>query len=85
MAAVRDKWTDERLDDLNRKVDDGFARIDARFAQVDQRFAQVDQRYAHMDQRIDTLQRTMWEGFAWVVGLQITFFIATIGFIATQT
>jgi hypothetical protein len=24
----REKWTDERLDDLNKKVDDGFARVD---------------------------------------------------------
>lgn len=24
----REKWTDERLDDLNKKVDDGFARMD---------------------------------------------------------
>lgn len=24
----RETWTDERLDDLNKKVDDGFARID---------------------------------------------------------
>lgn len=25
----REKWTDERLDDLSKKVDDGFARLDA--------------------------------------------------------
>ena len=24
----RETWTDERLDDLNKKVDDGFARLD---------------------------------------------------------
>jgi hypothetical protein len=24
----REKWTDERLDDLNKKVDDGFARAE---------------------------------------------------------
>ena len=24
----REKWTDDRLDDLNKKVDDGFARLD---------------------------------------------------------
>ena len=24
----REQWTDERLDDLNKKVDDGFARLD---------------------------------------------------------
>lgn len=26
---VRETWTDERLDDLSRKVDEGFARVDA--------------------------------------------------------
>lgn len=29
MEAVRDKWTDERLDDLNAGVDRGFDRVDA--------------------------------------------------------
>ena len=28
MEAMREKWTDERLDDLNRHVCDGFNRID---------------------------------------------------------
>jgi hypothetical protein len=28
VMAPREKWTDERLDDLNKKVDDGFARLD---------------------------------------------------------
>ena len=84
-VAMRDKWTDERLDDLNGKVDDGFARVDQRFGQIDQRFAQVDQRFAQLDARIDGLQRMMWQGFAWVVGLQVTFFLTTLGFIAAQT
>jgi hypothetical protein len=34
----RATWTDERLDDLNRRVDSGFDRVDARFAQVDAEF-----------------------------------------------
>lgn len=38
MAAVRELWTDARLDDLNVKVGDGFRRMDERFAQVDARF-----------------------------------------------
>lgn len=28
MEAMRNKWTDERLDDLNARVSDGFNRID---------------------------------------------------------
>jgi len=85
MAVMRDKWTDERLDDLNKKVDDGFARVDARFAQIDQRFAQIDQRFTQVDARFDSMKRMMWQGFAWLVGIQLTFFLATIGFIAAQT
>jgi hypothetical protein len=38
MAAVRELWTDARLDDLNVKVGDGFRRMDERFVQVDARF-----------------------------------------------
>jgi len=30
----RETWTDERLDDLNKKVDDGFARVDQSIAEV---------------------------------------------------
>jgi hypothetical protein len=28
MEAVRKRWTDERLDDLNHRVDEGFRRVE---------------------------------------------------------
>lgn len=28
MMAPRETWTDQRLDDLNKKVDDGFSKVD---------------------------------------------------------
>jgi tetrahydromethanopterin S-methyltransferase subunit G len=31
---MREKWTDERLDDLNKKVDDGFAETRSEFRAV---------------------------------------------------
>ena len=34
VTALREKWTDERLDDLNKKVDDGFADMRAEFRGV---------------------------------------------------
>jgi hypothetical protein len=64
MEAVRGKWTDERLDDLNVKVDGGFRRMDERFAGV--------------DSRIDGLQRSMLHGLIAVVGVQITLFAALV-------
>jgi flagellar capping protein FliD len=79
MYGVRDKWTDERLDDLKDGVDDGFSRMDQRFAQMDQRFAQMDQRFAQMDQRFDAQQKLQ---------AQTTLALATVmvsGFIGLAT
>lgn len=42
---VRESWTDERLDDLSKKVDQGFARLDADMRALNGRF--------------DSLQRTL--------------------------
>lgn len=49
MMTPREKWTDERLDDLSKKVDQGFARMDARFDSMEERF----------DARFDALNRTL--------------------------
>ena len=48
MEAVREKWTDERLDDLNGKVDDLGRRMDLRFDAVDRRFDAIDRRFDSM-------------------------------------
>ncbi len=85
MEAVRDRWTDERLDDLNGRVSEGFQRIDARFAQIDARFAQIDARFAQIDARLDAINRSMMQGLIALVGIQVTGFAAILGFIATQT
>ncbi len=37
----RETWTDDRMDDLVRRVDVGFDQVDRRFEQVDRRFDQV--------------------------------------------
>jgi lipoate-protein ligase A len=34
MEAMRDRWTDDRMDDLVQRVDSGFAQVDARFVEV---------------------------------------------------
>jgi hypothetical protein len=56
MEQMRQSWTDERLDDLNRNVDLRFDQVDLRFDQVDLRFAHVDQRFAHVDRRFDQVE-----------------------------
>jgi chromosome segregation ATPase len=49
MMNPRETWTDQRLDDLNKKVGEGFAKVDESFKQVDERFRQVDQRFDRVE------------------------------------
>lgn len=42
MEAMRQSWTDERLDDFRAHVDQRFDQVDRRFDQVDQRFGRVE-------------------------------------------
>ena len=60
----REKWTDERLDDLNKKVDDGFARLDA---DVRGLRSEMNERFNAVDARFDAMNRNMIAGFFVVV------------------
>jgi hypothetical protein len=85
MEAMRQAWTDERLDDLNRRVENGFNRVDADIrelrSEMNERFNHVDARFERLEERIDArfdaMQRLMIQGDAVIVA-------ALIGLIATQ-
>ncbi|HEX6153484.1 MAG TPA: hypothetical protein VFZ19_08190 [Solirubrobacterales bacterium] len=73
MMSPRERWTDERIDDLNEKVDRGFAdlktemregfeRVDKRFAQVDKRFERIEDRLDKLTDRFESLNRSLWGG-----------------------
>jgi tetrahydromethanopterin S-methyltransferase subunit G len=70
----REKWTDERLDDLNKKVDDGFANVDVRFDRLETR---MEQQLGEMNLRFDRMQFTL-------IGSAAAIIAALIGLIATQ-
>ncbi len=70
MEAMRESWTDKRLDDLNEKVDRGFDRLDAdiRGLRLETRtefqtmrgemkagFDRVDERFERMDERFERM------------------------------
>jgi hypothetical protein len=57
MEAVRKRWTDERLDDLNHRVDDGFRRVedDLRAHRVETKTALISLR-AEMNERFDKVE-----------------------------
>ena len=59
MSAMREAWTDERLDDLTERMEKDFRRVDQRFDRVDQRFDQIDARFERVDARFDSLQQTI--------------------------
>lgn len=75
----REKWTDERLDDLNGKVDAGFADTKAEMragfadtkAEMRAGFARVDgemkELRREMNERFDAVNRTQIAGFFAIV------------------
>jgi tetrahydromethanopterin S-methyltransferase subunit G len=78
MTMPEEKWTDERLDDLNKKIDDGSVRGDTglrelkgemnhRFDKVDARFDKVEgemnERFDKVDRRFDKVEGEMNERF----------------------
>jgi hypothetical protein len=81
MEAMRQSWTDDRLDDLNHKVDDGFDKVGKRFDKVEKRFDRVEDTMSEMrselNMRFDSLHRTMIQFVSLVA-------VALIGVIATQ-
>lgn len=42
MEAMRQSWSDDRIDSLDRRVAEGFRHVDQRFEQVDKRFERVE-------------------------------------------
>ena len=74
---MRDKWSDERLDDLNAKVDRGFddlkAEIRALRAEMNVRFDAVDRKFDAVDRKFDAQNRTM----LWFAGALIVAIVAS--------
>jgi len=96
MEAMRESWTDERLDDLNGKVDSlrlemksefGGVRseMNERFDKVDERFDRSDERLERMgerfDQRLDSLSHVLILFSGGVCAALVT---ALAGLVATQ-
>jgi hypothetical protein len=45
MEAVREKWTDERLDDLNVRMGEGFDRLDKDIREVRSELVGMNERF----------------------------------------
>lgn len=60
----REKWTDERLDDLNKKVDDGFADTKS---EMRAGFARLDGEIRELRREMNAMNRNMLAGFFVIV------------------
>ena len=60
----REKWTDERLDDLNKKVDELKVEMREGFARVD---TEIRELRKEMNARFEAVNRNMLAGFFMVL------------------
>lgn len=58
-VAMRENWTDGRLDEFGKRIDERFDGVDERFDEVDKRFEQVDKRFDKIDSRLESMQKTL--------------------------
>jgi hypothetical protein len=77
MAAMREAWTDERLDDLSRRMDRGFDRVDADLRALNGRLD-------GFQQSLDALQRTMLQVGVGLIGALLAVMVTVVGLAITQ-
>jgi hypothetical protein len=76
----REKWTDERLDDLNQKVDKGFEETKT---EIREGFARVHADIRDLNARFDALNRNLLIGAVAIIAALIGSNAALIGFVAS--
>jgi uncharacterized protein YPO0396 len=88
MEAMRQSWTDDRLDDFAANVDRRFDEVDRRISdfeqRVDKRFDKVDVELHRVNDRLDGMQRTMVHGFVAMTAAMMAGYAATVGLVVTQ-
>jgi len=67
----REKWTDERLDDLQAEVRTGFARVEGELKRLDKNVERIDgtltELRREMNARFDAMNRNMFMGVIAIV------------------
>ncbi len=88
VVAMRESWTDERLDDFRAETARRFGDVDRRFDEVDKRFDKVDKRFDRLEDRFEGFAREMNARFDGLqrslIITQATFIAALLGLLATQ-
>jgi len=58
MEAMRQSWTDDRLDDFRGEVNRRFDEVDQRLGETNKR---IDDGFARVNDRLDSLQRVLFQ------------------------
>lgn len=75
METVRDKWTDERLDDLNARMVEGFDRLDKDMREVRAALVEMNQRF---DERLAATHRLIIQVGAGLFGTMLVGFLSQL-------
>lgn len=78
MEAMRESWSDERLDDLNQQVNELGRRVDNGFNSLR---AEMNARFDQQDARFDSNQRLMIQLWA---GTMFTLLAGVVTLLTTQ-
>lgn len=70
------RWTDGRLDDLNKKVDGGFARVDADIRDLR---GEMRAGYDRLDKKLDAGFARAETRFNWLIGILLVAALSIIG------
>ena len=81
---ARERWTDERLDDLAGAMRGGFERVDRSFERVDRRFEQVDRNFERVHEDIRELRQTMLRGGTALIATQMIGFLGVLAAILAR-
>jgi hypothetical protein len=75
MEAVRDKWTDERLDDMNERMGKGFDRLDKDIREVRSEVAGIR---GEMNSRFEATHRLIIQVGAGLFGTMVIGFLSLV-------
>jgi hypothetical protein len=75
MEAVREKWTDERLDDMNERMGKGFDRLDKDIREVRSEVAGIR---GEMNSRFEATHRLIIQVGAGLFGTMVIGFLSLV-------
>jgi hypothetical protein len=84
MEAMRESWTDDRLDHFAERVDQRFDEVNRRFDEADKRFDKFEVELHRINDRLDTTSRAIVYGALTLSGSMVAGFVAMTALIVTQ-